>query len=178
VMTAVAMGLDPYNTTPEQREQITQRLVDLKPNLLTYWVDYSEMAQMIAAGDLWMASNAWPDAYAILLDEEVPVQYIEPAEGRLGWVCGYAISSTARDLTLAHAFLDALIDPASMAFLTNEYYYGASNADSVAQADPDVVELLDLDNPEVLSRTVFYQTLTEEQRKHMTAIWDEVKAAP
>ena len=50
---------------------------------------------MLAAGDLWMASNAWPDAYAILLDEEVPVEYIEPAEGRLGWVCGYAISSTA-----------------------------------------------------------------------------------
>ena len=178
VMTAVAMGFDPYNTTPEQRQQITQRLVEIKPNLLTYWVDYSEMAQLIAAGDLWMASNAWPDAYAILLDEEVPVQYIEPAEGRLGWVCGYAISSTARDLNLAHAFLDALLAPSSMAFLTNEYYYGAANSDSVAEADPYVVDLLDLDDPEVLGRTVFYQTLTEEQRGFMTSIWDEVKAAP
>jgi spermidine/putrescine-binding protein len=178
VMTAVAMGFDPYNTTPEQREQITQRLVEIKPNLLTYWVDYSEMAQLLAAGDLWMASNAWPDAYAILLDEEVPVQYIEPVEGRLGWVCGYGISSTARDLTLAHAFLDALLAPSSMAFLTNEYYYGAANSDSVAEADPYVVDLLDLDDPEVLGRTVFYQTLTEEQRDFMTSIWDEVKAAP
>jgi spermidine/putrescine-binding protein len=178
VMTAVALGLDPYNTTPEQRVQVKQRLVELKPNLLTYWVDYSEMAQMLAAGDLWLASNAWPDAYAILLDEEVPVQYIQPVEGRLGWVCGYAISSTARDLTLAHAFLDALIDPAPMAFLTNEYYYGASNADSVAQADSYVVELLDLDNPDVLSHTIFYESLTEEQRDYMTSIWDEVKAAP
>ena len=178
VMTAVAMGFDPYNTTPEQREQITQRLVEIKPNLLTYWVDYSEMAQLLAAGDLWMASNAWPDAYAILLDEEVPVQYIEPAEGRLGWVCGYGISSTARDLTLAHAFLDALLAPSSMAFLTNEYYYGAANSDSLAEADPYVVDLLDLDDPEVLGRTVFYQTLTEEQRGFMTSIWDEVKAAP
>jgi spermidine/putrescine-binding protein len=178
VMTAVAMGFDPYNTTPEQREQITQRLVEIKPNLLTYWVDYSEMAQLLAAGDLWMASNAWPDAYAILLDEEVPVQYIEPAEGRLGWVCGYGISSTARDLNLAHAFLDALLAPSSMAFLTNEYYYGAANSDSVAEADPYVVDLLDLDDPEVLGRTVFYETLTEEQRDFMTSIWDEVKAAP
>ena len=65
-----------------------------------------------------------------------------------------------------------------MAFLTNEYYYGAANSDSVAEADPYVVDLLDLDDPEVLSRTVFYQTLTEEQRDFMTSIWDEVKAAP
>ena len=179
VMTAVALGFDPYNTTPEQRQQIRQRLVEIKPNLLTYWVDYSEMAQMIAAGDLWMASNAWPDAYGYLLDDGYEVDYIEPAEGRLGWVCGYGISSTARDLDLAHAFLDALLAPESMAYLIDTYYYGAANAAALEIADPDIVALLDLSDPGVLTRrTIFYQTLTEEQRDFMTSIWDEVKAAP
>ena len=37
----------------------------------------------------------------------------------------------------------------------------------MAEADPYVVDLLDLDNPEVLGRTIFYQTLTEEQRDDM-----------
>jgi spermidine/putrescine-binding protein len=179
VMTAVALGFDPYNTTPEQREQIKQRLVEIKPNLLTYWVDYSEMAQMIAAGDLWMAANAWPDAYGSLLDEGYSVDYIEPAEGRLGWVCGYAISSTARDLDLAHSFLDALLAPESMAYLIDTYYYGAANSAALEIADPGIVELLDLSDPGVLTRhTIFYQTLTEDQRDYMTSIWDEVKAAP
>ena len=47
--------------------------------------------------DLWMASNAWPDAYAILLDEEVPVQYFEPAEG--GWAGCAAMPSPAPPAT-------------------------------------------------------------------------------
>ncbi|MGH8614204.1 MAG: ABC transporter substrate-binding protein, partial [Gammaproteobacteria bacterium] len=37
VMAAVSMGVDPYEATAEQREQIKQRLIELKPNLLTYW---------------------------------------------------------------------------------------------------------------------------------------------
>ncbi|MGH2620267.1 MAG: ABC transporter substrate-binding protein, partial [Anaerolineales bacterium] len=179
VMTAVSMGVDPYEATAEQREQIKQRLIELKPNLLTYWVDYSEVIQMISAGDVWLASNAWPDAYGALLDEGVPVEYIEPVEGRLGWVCGYGISSGARDLELAHEFLDALLAPASMAYLTDYYYYGAANAASLEIADPDIVALLDLSEPQVLARaTVFYEGLTDEQREFMTSMWDEVKAAP
>jgi spermidine/putrescine-binding protein len=179
VMAAVAQGIDPYSATSEQREQVKQRLVDLKPGLLTYWVDYSELIQMLSTGDVWVASNAWPDAYGALLDEGVPVEYIEPAEGRLGWVCGYGISSAVQDIGLAHEFLDALLAPASMAYLTDYYYYGAANAASLELADPEIVALLDLSHPQVLGQaTVFYQTLTDEQREFMTSMWDEVKAAP
>jgi len=177
-MTALSLGIDPWTATSEQRAVVQQRLVDIKPNLLTYWVDYAEMAQMISSGDLWMASNAWPDAYGLLLDEGVPAEYIQPIEGRLGWVCGYGIAAGADDVELAHEFLDALLAPESMAFLTNQYYYGAANADSIPLADPYVIELLSLDDPAILKETIFYQTLSDEQRQFMTSMWDEVKAAP
>ncbi|HSN78360.1 MAG TPA: extracellular solute-binding protein, partial [Anaerolineae bacterium] len=47
IIAALALGFDPWNTTAEQDEQIKQWLIDLKPNLLTYWVDFSELAQQV-----------------------------------------------------------------------------------------------------------------------------------
>ena len=177
--TALSLGIaDPWNTTPEQDEMIKQKLIDLKPSILTYWVDSTELAQMMASGDVWIAASVWQDTYGLLREEGVPVEYIEPEEGRLGWVCGYGISSEAKDVEMAHAYLDAILDPESIANLGNDYWYGAADPKGIAYMDPDVVELLQLDDLEVLKQAVLYQTLTAENRQKLTTIWDEVKIAP
>lgn len=178
IVAALALGFDPWTTTAEQDAQIQQWLLDLKPNLLTYWVDFVELAQMMAAGDVWVASNAWADTYKSLLDEGVPVQYIEPREGKLGWVCGYGISSQAQNPELALAYIDAMIAPESMAAFSNTYGYGAANRDALPQIDSETVELFQMGDPAALEQTVFYQSLTAEQRQKMTTMWSAVKAAP
>jgi spermidine/putrescine-binding protein len=180
VITALALGFeDPWNTTPEQDEAIKQKLIEIKPNLLTYWSDYTEAYDLPAAGDVWLLSNAWQDAYAYLQSDEFDVTYLQPKEGRLGWVCGYAISTDTKDVDLAYEFLDAAIAPDSMAALANEYWYGAANTDALPLIDEYVVEFMELDQADTLfERTVFYQPLTEEQRQIRTRLWDEVKAAP
>lgn len=178
VVTALALGLDPYNTTPEQQQQIKQKMIELKPNLLNYWTDYSEIVQLVASGDVWLASNAWNDAYVLLQDENIPVVYTTPKEGRLGYVCGYVISSQAKNLDLAYAYIDAAIAPQSMANLSNIYGYGAANRDALALTDPEVVAALELDNPDILTRTYFYQPIDAALRDLITGIWSEVKAAP
>lgn len=178
IVAALALGFDPWNTTDEQDEQIKQWLIDLKPNLLTYWVDFSELAQLMASGDVWVAANAWADTYKNLVDEGVAVDYLEPAEGRLSWVCGLGISSKAKNLDLAHAYIDAVLAPQSMANFANEYGYGVSNSDALPLINPDVVQLFQLDDPTALERAVFYRPLTAEQRQKITTMWNEVKAAP
>lgn len=178
VVTALALGLDPYNTTPEQQQQIKQKMIELKPNLLNYWSDYSEIVQLIAGGDVWVASNAWNDAYVLLTEEGIPVEYTTPVEGRLGYVCGYVITSQARNLDLAYAYIDAAIDPQSMANLSNIYGYGAANRDALPLTDPEVIAMMELDNPDILNRTYFYQPIDAEMRDLITGIWSEVKAAP
>lgn len=178
IIAALALGFDPWNTAPEQEEQIQQWLVDLKPNVLTYWVDFAELTQMMAAGDVWIASNAWADTYKNLLDEGVPVQYVEPKEGKLGWVCGYGISAKVANPDLALAYIDARIDPDSMATFANAYGYGAANRDALPQIDPATIELFQMGDPAALEQAVFYQSLTAEQRQQMTTMWNEVKAAP
>jgi spermidine/putrescine-binding protein len=141
-MTALSLGIDPWNATPAQEERIKQKLIDIKPNLLTYWADYTEAVQLAISGDAWLIANAWPDAYKLALDEGADpstLAYIEPAEGRLGWLCGFGISSKATNVDLAYEYIDATIAPESMAALSNEYAYGASNADALPLTDPDFV---------------------------------------
>jgi spermidine/putrescine-binding protein len=180
IIAALALGIeDPWNTTPEQDEQIKQKLIEIKPNLLTYWSDYTEAYDLPAAGDTWLLSNAWQDAYAYLQSDEYDVSYIQPEEGRLGWVCGYALNANADNVDLAYEYLDAAISKESMAALSNEYWYGAANVDAIGLIDEYVVEFMELDQADTLTeRTVFYQPLTQEQRQIRTSLWDEVKAAP
>lgn len=177
---ALALGIeDPWNTTPEQNEQIKQKLIELKPNLLTYWVDYTETYDLPAAGDAWLTANAWQDAYAYLDSEGYEVAYVQPEEGRLGWVCGYGITADAENLDLAYELIDAAIAPESMAALGNEYWYGAASTAAIPLMDEYVVEFMELEQIDTLTdRTVFYQGLTEEQRDTRTNLWNEVKAAP
>jgi len=178
IIAALALGFDPWNTTAEQDAQIKQWLIDLKPNLLTYWVDFSELAQQVGSGDVWVASNAWADTYTSLLDQNVPVEYINPSEGMLRFVCGFGISSKATDVDLAHAYIDAAIAPQSMANFSNEYGYGSANQDALPLIDPEIVALFHMDDPAFLEQTVFYQSLTQEQRQRITTMWNDVKAAP
>jgi spermidine/putrescine-binding protein len=178
IIAALALGFDPWNTTPEQDEQIKQWLIDLKPNLLTYWVDFSELAQQVGSGDVWVASNAWADTYTSLLDQNVPVEYVNPSEGMLRFVCGFGISSQTENVDLALEYIDAAIDPQSMANFSNEYGYGSANRDALPLIDPEIVALFHMDDPAFLEQTVFYQSLTQEQRQKITTMWNDVKAAP
>lgn len=173
---AYSLGIDPYNTTPEQQEQIKQRLIELKPNLLTYWVDYNEIIQLMGSGDVWVGANTWNDAWATLNDEGVEVEYVDPIEGRISYSCGFGISANTENLDLAYDYIDALIDPQSNANMANDYYYGAANMNSVELLDPALVEKFHFDDLSVLDQTNFQQPLTQEQREMMTTIWNEVKA--
>lgn len=175
---AYALGIDPYNATEAEAEQIKQKLIELKPNLLTYWVDYTEINQLLASGDVAIGANTWNDAWSTLNDEGYEVEYIDPVEGRISYACGYGISVETENLDLAYAYIDALIDAQSNANMANDYYYGAANMNSVELLDPALVEKFGFDDLSILDQTNFQHTLTEAQREMMTGIWNEVKAAP
>ncbi len=178
-ITALALGLDPWNTTPEDDERIKQKLLELKPNLLTYWTDYTEAYELPTGDDAWIVVNAWQDAYAYVDSEGFDVTYVQPEEGRLGWVCGFGIGADAVNLDLIYEYLDAAIDPESMAAFANEYWYGSANLDAIPLIDEYIVDFMELGQAESLTeRTVLYQPLTEEQRQTRVDLWDEVKASP
>ncbi len=179
-MTALALGIgDPWNNlTDENLERVKTKLLEIKPNLLTYWTDYTQVYDMAASGEAWVVANAWQDAYGYLYTEGIPAAYIEPTEGRLGWVCGYGITKDAKNLDLVYEFLNAATSPESSAALGNVYWYGGANTASIPLVDEEVVTFMGLNELDaVLKNTVFYQTLSEDQRQKIGTMWDAVKAA-
>lgn len=182
VVGALALGYDPYTMTDQQLEEVKQKLIALKPNLLGYWTDYTEINQQVASGEVWVAANTWPDAYVALKAEGIAVDYITPKEGRIGWVYGYCIPKSSKNPALAHAYIDAVISKAAMVEMATQYGYGAANMaandEIVKTLDPDVVRVMQLNNPDIVKTTVFMKPLTESQREKWTKVWDEVKAAP
>lgn len=175
---ALSLGLNPWETTPEEAEAIKQQLIALRPNLLNYWVDYTETYDLPASGDAWLVAGAWQDAYGYLLDEGYEVAYIEPEEGRLGWVCGYGVGAKAHNLDVVYEFLNAALDPQAQANMANDYWYGISNFDAVPMMDENVISLLNVtDLQSFFTDTVFYQPVTETQRQMYSDVWNEVKAS-
>jgi spermidine/putrescine-binding protein len=177
VFTALALGYDPWETTPEQEEEIRQQLLELAPNVLAYWSGQTELDQLLASGDAWLGVSAWNASYISLLDEGYEVAYIAPEEGRTGFLCGFGIPATSENVELAHEMIDAYLATESMAYLANEYGYGAANADAIPEIDPEMANLLGLDDVETLDATVFYEYMSPEQRELWTNVWSEVKTS-
>lgn len=178
IVAGLALGFDPWHVTPDQQAQIKQKMIELKPNLVSYWTSSTDADQLLASGDAWLVSNAWTESYMNLKNQGVPVTYITPAEGRLGFLCGYGIPAKAKNVDLAYDYLNALIDPQAMANFANAYAYGVSNLEALPLIEPEIVAAMQLDQPDILNQTVFYQPLTDAQREAFTAMWAEVKAAP
>jgi len=179
IVAARVLGFDPWKTTPEQDAQIKQKLLDLMPNVLTIWSSQTDLEQMIASGDVWVAASAWNASYINMLNQGLDVVYLTPKEGRMGYLCGFAIPATSTNYDLALAMIDAYLNPASQAQFANDMGYGISNnaALPMVKIPPAAIAGLGMDNPDIISHTLFYQYLTPEQRQAWTDVWSEVKTS-
>lgn len=177
IWASLALGLDPWNQTDEQYAQVRQKLLELAPSVKAYWTGQTDLDQMLASGDVSLGVGAWNASYVSLLGEGLDVDYIAPKEGRTGYLCGFGIPTSAKNVDLAHEMIDAYLAPESMVYLANEYGYGIVNEDAIPQVDPEMAELLGLEDPNVISQTVFYKSITSEQRELWTNTWSEVKTS-
>lgn len=174
-LAAAAWGLEYPNLSEQDLELVKQKLIELKPNVKTFWTSASEVVQLMSNGEVDMAYG-WPDTYAQVLDAGVNATYIEPAEGRAGWVCGFVVPKTTQHYDLALDYIDASISAEVGASLIDEYFLGHPNLDALTQADPENVKTLQLDQLDVRERTRFAAPLTDEQRETFNRIWAEVVA--
>jgi spermidine/putrescine transport system substrate-binding protein len=177
VTTAYAWGLDPYAMTDEDLDVVRDRLRELHQQTRSYWTASFEVNQLLIDGEVDLA-QAWTETYAAMLDAGIEAEYVDPEEGRLGWVCGFIVTAEpgTPEYRLAHEYIDATMAPEAGQYLVDEYYYGHANLDTIEVADPEVVSLIELDDLEIRERTNFYEPLTEEQRETWSRIWAEVTA--
>jgi spermidine/putrescine-binding protein len=78
----------------------------------------------------------WQDAWVNVKDQlpDADVQYMQPVEGRLSWVCGYVLMKNTKRVGLAHEMMNCIPTAQNALALINGYFYGAAGAGS-----PDVL---------------------------------------
>lgn len=180
VMAALIAGIkNPFDMTDAELGQVREIMKRMNDNMRFYWTDATQMEQALASGEI-VATTAWNDAVKSLTDQGVPVKFMNPKEGILTWVCGMVLLKDGPgDADQAYDFIDAMLSPESGKALTENYYYGHSNRETLKLVDPQLVKDLGLDHAEARiadPKTHFFEPMPNAQREKLNAMLEEVKS--
>ncbi len=171
---AIATGQDINNI--KDLEAVRTKLSALMPQIKTYWGSENDWNQFMAAGDLEVATF-WSGSASRSMSKGLPVQFIVPQEGAIGWLDGLSIPSSSTKKDAAHAFINWMIDPAFYVKWAAEGAPASANAKAAAALPDDAFNKRILGDPEVVARVQFQRPVSDENREAYLALWQELKAA-
>jgi spermidine/putrescine transport system substrate-binding protein len=172
---SIALGQDP--NYPSDLEAVKSKLLDLMPQVKTFWSSEDEFNKLFASeeiilGTYWSGSSSRAQKFGL------PLEFVIPKEGGIGWFDAWAIPAGAPNKDAALKWLDFLTSPEF--YLEWDKRVGApvpSNNKTVAELPNDSLNKNYLSQPDVFARLTFYDVLTEEQMQQRVEIWQEVKAS-
>jgi spermidine/putrescine transport system substrate-binding protein len=171
---AIATGQDINAIT--DMDAVQAKLAELMPQIETFWGSENDWNQFMAAGDLDVATF-WSGSASRSMEKGLPVTFVVPKEGAIGWLDGLSIPSASTKQDAAHAFIDWMIDPGFYVKWAAEGAPASANAAAAAALPEDAFNKRVLGDPEVVARVQFQRPVTEEDRERYLAIWQELKAA-
>ena len=166
------------NMSSDQLDQAKQELIDQKPLNKFYWKsEYGDMQPALKNESIWIAYS-WQDVPPILGANKFV--FMDPKEGRLSWFCGFMLGKNTKNYRHAHEYVESFINHQASLSLTNNFYYGSSDATIKPSeiTDQELAKSLDIGNPNVLSDTskVHLQSWEPNEIAVQTA-WEKVTAA-
>lgn len=155
-LTAMYAGFDPFQMTPDQMAKVRELLDQQRPLVKFYSSDLALIEQALASGEL-VAAMGFNASATTLKAQGVPIEFMDPVEGRLTAVCGLVLIKDAPQVDRAYDLLDAMISPESGARLIADLGYGHSNAKAYGLVGESRLQELALNsNPaEFLKKGVF-----------------------
>ena len=171
---ALATGQD--MNAPADMAKIKQKLEALKPQIKTFWSSEDEWNKYFTAGDYNIATYWSGSAARSKKAFKLPVGFVVPKEGAIGWFDGLAIPVDAPNLEGAYAFIDYMVSPEFYVKWDTDVGAPASaNAKANAALPEDAMNRSVLGNPEVVNRLQWMAPLSDDQRKAYQELWDTVK---
>lgn len=174
------LGYSLNSTDPGELAAAGELLKAWKPQLARY--DSEGYRNSLASAELVVVQGYSGDIIMIREDDEVEeVRYAVPREGGSLWADEMAIPAGARQVELAHAFINFFHRPEIAAQNMEYNYYHCPNTAAYELLDDDflsdpVIFFLLHGDPELLAKCEFIEDLGEANALY-TRIWDEVRAA-
>ena len=157
-------------------DAVRAKLAALMPQIRTYWGSENDWNQFMAAGDLDVATF-WSGSASRSIAAGLPVQFIVPQEGAIGWLDGLSIPSSSTKQDAAHAFIDWMIDPSFYSRWAAEGAPASANALAAAALPDDSFNKRVLGDPAVVARVQFQRPVAADDREAYLLLWQELKAA-
>ncbi|MEJ8570641.1 ABC transporter substrate-binding protein [Microbaculum marinum] len=173
-MSAIALGQDINN--PSDLDAIRDKLRALKPQIRTFWTSENDWNQFMSAGE-FDAAVYWSGSAARSANNfGLPVEFVVPKEGAIGWLDGLSIPTDAPNLDAAYEFINWMIDPEFYVKWDTDVGAPASaNGKAMGELPEDAFNRKVLGNPEVASRLEFMGPISDEMREKMLELWQETK---
>lgn len=152
-------------------------LIAQKKLVRTYWSSLSDVTNLLASGEIYMAYSWVPPVYQ-LQDEGLPMGLAVPKEGAIGWADNNCVTAGVTDegkVNACEAFIDYILSGEFIATLAvkGPYAGGADTAmDLLSDAQKQRVFLDDLS---VMDTFIWRQQ--PEGYDRWVKVWNEVKAS-
>ena len=179
VVAAASMKLG-YGIAPATGEQfaaVEAELMRQRP-LLKGYLDIDELADGLAAGEIWAAQIYSGDALGAM-EKNPDLRYFVPREGATRWTDMIMLHRASGHPKEVHAFIDYLHRPEVMARLSEELYCATTNTEARALvskeilADPGVYP-----QPEILARCSFLPAFSpsDTSARRTSELWNALTA--
>ncbi len=167
---AMVLGFkDPMNLSDEQVQKAKDFLLDHQDQLRTYASSDTDLINLYKSGEV-VASDGGRGSAADLEEEGVPVKWVAPQEGTLSWVCGFSVTSKAKNTDAAYKLINFYTSPESQA---------QQAEDGFVIVNPKALPLLDEELLETADPGSLDGAIPEAQPKNYrtySRAWTEVKA--
>ncbi len=171
---ATGQGINDITDLPA----IKAKLTELMPQIRTFWSSENDWNQFMASGDFVMATYWSGSASRSKTQFGLPVEFVVPAEGAIGWLDGLSIANGSQNVAAAKAFIDYMIDPAF--YVQWDTLVGApatANAKAAAALPEDAFNRRVLGDPANMARVEIMKPVSDADREAYLALWQELKAS-
>jgi spermidine/putrescine-binding protein len=130
---------------------------------------------LLAKGEACLALG-WNGDAAVLIAQDVPIQYVVPSEGSQIWEDDWAIAKGAPNPDAAHHFLNFVLRPEIAAQEAKYTRYATGNRNALALLDKEMRNDLSTYPPaDVIQKLEAGMPIDAEGMKRRENLWSEVR---
>jgi len=182
VMTATAalyLGFDePFALTDAELEQVKDVLAESRDCTVALYSGLGDAANFYASGSAVVGLNSGPLITKEANDAGTPVVETVPVEGALHWLDCWAVTPAGAEKgDLVYDWINFEISPEVQAQVVNATSFGPAITGIGDKVDPEIAEILQLDDPSYLEGLVPYSPYEEpdSRQKHID-VFNSVRA--
>jgi len=156
-------------------DAIKARLVEMLPQITTFWSSENDWNQFMAAGEFTVATY-WSGSASRSIAAGLPVAFVIPDEGAIGWLDSLTVPVTSTHKDAAYAFIDWMVDPDFYVKWEAEGAPATSNTKAAAALPETSFNRTVLGDPAVVARVQFMKPVSDADRETYLKLWQDLKA--